>query len=68
MANGIVKWFSAQKDFGFIQPDDGGKDVFIHITALEKAGIKHLKEGERVSYELQTERGKTSAGNIKQAA
>ncbi len=68
MATGKVKWFNAQKGFGFISPDDGGKDVFIHISALEKAGMKHLKEGDRISYELQTERGKTSAGSIQKAA
>ena len=64
MANGTVKWFNAQKGFGFIQPEDGTKDVFVHISALERAGISQLNEGQRVSYELQSERGKTSAGNL----
>jgi CspA family cold shock protein len=65
MASGTVKWFNAQKGFGFIQPDDGGKDVFVHISAVERAGIGSLNEGQKVSYELQQERGKTSAGNLK---
>ena len=65
MASGTVKWFNAQKGFGFIQPDEGAKDVFIHITALERAGIPRLNDGQRLSYDLQTDRGKTSAGNIK---
>jgi len=65
MANGTVKWFNTQKGFGFIQPEDGSKDVFVHITAVERAGIRALNEGQRVSYELQSERGKTSAGNLK---
>ena len=65
MASGKVKWFNAQKGFGFIQPDDGGKDVFVHISAVERAGIGSLNEGQKVSYELQQERGKTSAGNLK---
>jgi CspA family cold shock protein len=65
MASGTVKWFNAQKGFGFIQPDEGPKDVFLHITALERAGIPRVNDGQRVSYDLQSERGKTSAGNIK---
>jgi CspA family cold shock protein len=65
MASGKVKWFNAQKGFGFIQPDDGGKDVFVHISAVERAGIGSLNEGQKVGYELQQERGKTSAGNLK---
>ena len=65
MANGTVKWFNAQKGFGFIQPEDGSKDVFVHISALERAGIPHLNEGQRVSYDIQSERGKTAAGNLK---
>jgi CspA family cold shock protein len=65
MASGTVKWFNAQKGFGFIQPDEGSKDVFLHITALERAGIPRLNDGQRVSYDLQTDRGKTAAGNIK---
>ena len=64
MATGKVKWFNATKGFGFIQPDQGGADVFVHISALQKAGIDGLADGQAVSYELQTERGKTSAGNL----
>lgn len=67
MANGIVKWFNPIKGFGFIQPDQGGSDAFIHISALEKAGISTLQEGQRVSYNLATEKGKTSAVNLKLA-
>ena len=65
MANGTVKWFNATKDFGFIQPDDGSKDVFLHISAVERAGIARINEGQKVSYDLMTERGKTAAGNLK---
>ncbi|MFZ1988158.1 MAG: cold-shock protein [Alphaproteobacteria bacterium] len=65
MATGTVKWFNAQKGYGFIQPDDGSKDVFVHITAVERAGIGRLNEGQKVSYDLMTERGKTNAGNLK---
>lgn len=65
MSTGIVKWFNSTKGFGFIQPEDGGKDVFVHITALEQAGIGHLGEGQRVSYELASNKGRTSAVNIK---
>jgi CspA family cold shock protein len=61
MATGIVKWFNPTKGFGFIQPEQGGSDVFVHITAVDKAGISSLNEGQRVSYELATEKGKTSA-------
>lgn len=68
MANGTVKWFNPTKGFGFIQPDQGGTDVFVHISALEKAGLRSLDEGQKVSYELQTEKGKTSAANLKIAA
>ncbi len=67
MANGTVKWFNNTKGFGFIQPADGGSDVFVHISALEKAGLATLNEGQKVSYELATQRGKTSAVNIKPA-
>ncbi|AEP08620.1 cold-shock protein [Micavibrio aeruginosavorus] len=67
MATGTVKWFNTTKGYGFIQPDDGGSDVFIHITALEQAGIRGLKEGQKLSYELVTSRGKTAAGNIQLA-
>ena len=67
MATGTVKWFNTQKGFGFIQPENGGKDVFVHITALQAAGMRELNEGQRVSYEVQMERGKESAGNLKLA-
>jgi CspA family cold shock protein len=68
MANGTVKWFNPTKGFGFIQPEQGGADVFVHISALEKAGLRTLDEGQKVSYELATEKGKTSAANLKIAA
>jgi CspA family cold shock protein len=65
MANGKVKWFNTNKGFGFIQPEEGGADVFVHISALERAGLTDLKEGQRISYELATNKGKTSAANLK---
>ena len=65
MPVGKVKWFNAQKGFGFIQPEDGSKDVFVHISAVERAGISNLSEGQRLHYEVQQERGKSSAGNLK---
>jgi CspA family cold shock protein len=65
MATGTVKWFNATKGFGFIQPEDGSKDVFVHISAVERAGIQRLNEGQRVSYDVVTERGKSAAGNLK---
>ena len=65
MATGTVKWFNAQKGYGFIQPDDGGKDVFVHISAVERAGLRTLNEGQKVSYELQESRGKEAAANLK---
>ena len=64
MTIGVVKWFNAQKGFGFIQPDDGGADVFVHISAVQRSGMNGLNEGQRVSYELVKERGKTAAGNL----
>jgi CspA family cold shock protein len=67
MATGTVKWFNGQKGFGFIVPDDGGKDVFVHISAVERSGFKTLNEGQKVSYELETNRGKTAAVNIQNA-
>jgi CspA family cold shock protein len=67
MATGTVKWFNPTKGFGFIQPEDGGDDVFVHISAVEQAGIGTLNEGQRVSYDVVTERGKTAAGNLKAA-
>jgi CspA family cold shock protein len=66
MANGTVKWFNAQKGYGFIQPDDGSKDVFVHISAVERAGLGGLGEGQKVSYDLERgQQGKTSAVNLK---
>ncbi|MEN6542926.1 cold-shock protein [Parvibaculum sp.] len=64
MATGTVKWFNAQKGYGFIQPSEGGKDVFVHISAVERAGLGTLNEGQKINYELVTERGKTSAANL----
>ncbi len=70
MATGTVKWFNKTKGFGFIQPDDGGNDVFVHITAVEQSGLGELKDGQKIAYELQKDekRGKTSAVNLKSAA
>ncbi len=65
MATGTVKWFNATKGYGFVKPEQGGEDVFIHITALETAGISNLNEGQRISYELVTNKGKTSAIDVK---
>jgi CspA family cold shock protein len=65
MANGTVKWFNATKGFGFIQPDDGGKDVFVHISAVERAGLGGLDEGQKVSFEAREERGKIAAVDLK---
>ena len=67
MAIGTVKFFNAGKGFGFIEPEGGDKDVFVHISALQAAGMDTLTEGQRVSYEVVTERGKTAAGNLKAA-
>ena len=61
MATGTVKWFNPQKGFGFIEPSDGGKDVFVHISAVERAGLSSLKEGQKVKYEIARDRGKESA-------
>ena len=67
MATGTVKWFNAQKGFGFIQPEDGSKDVFVHISAVERAGISNLVEGQKLSFELEKgQQGKTSAVNLRQ--
>ena len=68
MSTGTVKWFNATKGFGFIQPEDGGQDVFVHISAVERAGLRTLDRDQRVSYELETDRrGKTSAVNLQVA-
>jgi CspA family cold shock protein len=65
MAQGTVKWFNSVKGFGFIRPSDGSSDVFVHVTAVERAGMSGLAEGQKVSYDLATERGKTAAVNLK---
>ena len=65
MKTGTVKWFNETKGYGFIQPENGGPDVFVHISSLEKAGLNNLKERQRVTYELTTNKGKKSADNIK---
>ena len=67
MATGTVKWFNPEKGFGFIVPDEGGSDVFVHISAVEEAGMKSLDEGQKVEFELQENRGKQAAGNLKAA-
>ncbi len=65
MSSGTVKWFNAQKGYGFIQPADGSKDVFVHISAVERAGLSTLNEGQKVSYDLERgQQGKTSAANL----
>ena len=65
MANGTVKWFNPTKGYGFIQPDGGGRDVFVHISAVEKAGYTTLAEGAKVSFDVVSNRGKESAENLK---
>ena len=69
MAIGTVKWFNTQKGYGFLQPEDGSQDVFVHISAVERSGIGNLHEGQRVSFEIERDqrRGKTSAVNLRQA-
>lgn len=67
MAVGKVKFFNTQKGYGFIEPEDGTRDVFVHISAVERAGLGTLVEGQRVSYEIVTERGKQAAGNLARA-
>ena len=64
MASGIVKWFNATKGYGFIQPDNGGKDVFVHISAVEKAGLNDLREGNKVTFDVVPNKGKESAENL----
>ncbi len=65
MASGSVKWFNATKGFGFIQPEGGGKDVFVHITAVQAAGLNGLDDNQKVSYDVMNERGKEAATNLK---
>ncbi len=65
MATGTVKWFNPTKGYGFIQPAGGGKDVFVHISAVERAGLSTLKEGQQVEYDITSDRGKESAGNLR---
>ena len=65
MSTGTVKWFNAQKGFGFIAPDDGSKDVFVHISAVERANLGTLHEGQKVSFDIQTERGRQAAANLR---
>jgi cold shock protein len=69
MATGTVKWFNATKGYGFIQPDDGGKDVFVHVSAVERAGLRELVEGQKIAYEVVADKrtGKSSAGNLRAA-
>ena len=69
MASGSVKWFNATKGFGFIQPDDGGQDVFVHISAVERAGLRDLRDGQKISYEIVQDKrsGKSSADNLRAA-
>jgi CspA family cold shock protein len=67
VSNGTVKWFNTQKGYGFIQPEDGGKDIFVHISAVERAGLRELREGQRVAFEAVVDRksGKSAAENLK---
>jgi len=67
MAQGTVKWFNSQKGFGFIQPDSGDADVFVHISAVERAGLRGLNEGQKISYDIVSEKGRNSASNLKAA-
>ncbi len=67
MAQGTVKWFNAQKGYGFIQPEAGGPDVFVHISAVERAGLRSLNEGQKISYDIVSEKGRNSAANLQAA-
>ena len=69
MATGTVKWFNAEKGYGFIQPDEGGKDVFVHISAVEQAGLRNLQEGQKINFEVVADRrsGKSAAANLRAA-
>ena len=69
MATGTVKWFNAEKGYGFIQPDEGGKDVFVHISAVEQAGLRNLQEGQKINFEIVADRrsGKSAASNLRAA-
>ena len=68
MTIGTVKWFNTQKGYGFIQPEDGSKDVFVHISAVERSGIGNLREGQRLSYDIERgQQGRTAAANLRQA-
>ncbi len=69
MTTGTVKWFNPDKGYGFIQPDDGGKDVFVHISAVEQSGLRHLQEGQKINFEVIADKrtGKSSAGNLRAA-
>ena len=64
MSNGTVKWFNAQKGYGFIQPEDGSKDVFVHVSAVERSGFDDLKEGQQISFDVVDDNGKSSAENL----
>ena len=68
MPTGTVKWFNATKGFGFIAPDDGGKDVFVHVSAVERAGMSSLTDGQKIAYDVQKDRGKDAAVNLKAVA
>ena len=70
MNTGTVKWFNSTKGFGFIQPDNGGEDIFVHISAVEKSGMRGLNEGQKISFEVQNDpkKGKSSAVNLQNAA
>jgi CspA family cold shock protein len=67
MATGAVKFFNTQKGFGFIRPDDGGPDVFVHVSAVQRAGMQSLNEGQKLSYDVVSERGKSAASNLQEA-